>query len=74
MKTLSIRELRASLGRLDELMERDGELVITRRGEAIARVVPLRPRRVMPSHADFRGRLPKLSSSVPLIREDRDQR
>jgi len=74
MKTLSIREMRGALGRLDQILEREDEIVIARRGEAIARVVPIRPRSSMPSHADLRAQMPRLSSSAELIREDRDSR
>ncbi len=74
MKTLSIREMRAQLGSLDEMMEREGELILTRRGRAIARIVPFEHRRTMPSHADFRSRLPRLSPSAELIRDDRNGR
>lgn len=74
MKTLSIREMRGALGRLDQILEREDEIIIARRGEAIARVVPLHPRRRMPSHADLRAQMPRLSSSAELIREDRDSR
>ena len=74
MKTLSIREMRGALGRLDQLVDQEGELIITRRGQAIARVSPLKPQRVMPSHAEHRSRLPQLSPSAELVREDRDAR
>ena len=74
MKTLSIREMRGALGRLTEILEEEREIIIARRGEAIARVLPLRPRRTMPSHADLRARMPRLSSSADLVREDRDAR
>lgn len=74
MKALSIRQMRASLGELDRLVEAEGELVVTRRGQAIARVVALEPTRAMPSHSDFRHRLSKLTSSTERIREDRDGR
>lgn len=74
MKTLSIREMREALGQLDQLVEHEGELIITRRGRAIARVLPFKPQRVMPSHAEHRGRMPRLSPSAELIREDRDAR
>ena len=52
----------------------DGELIVTRRSQAIARVTPFKPQRVMPSHAEHRSRLPKLSPSAELVREDRDSR
>jgi antitoxin (DNA-binding transcriptional repressor) of toxin-antitoxin stability system len=74
MKTLSIREMREALGQLDQLVEHEGELIITRRGRAIARVLPFKAQRVMPSHAEHRSRMPRLSPSAKLIREDRDAR
>jgi len=74
MREISIREMRANLGRLAELMEREGELVLTRRGQAIARIVSVAPRRRMASHADLRRKMPRLSPSEDLIREDRDGR
>lgn len=75
MKTLSIREMREALPNLDTLVAEEGEIVVTRRGEPIARVVPAKPKRRMPSHADFRARMPyqEIPSEV-LIREDRDSR
>lgn len=40
---LLIRELRAALGRLDELVDEEGELIATRYGKPIARIVPVAP-------------------------------
>ncbi len=74
MKTFSIREMREALGQLDQLVEQEGELIVTRRGQAIARVLPVKPQRRMPSHAEHRRRLPRLSPSAELVREDRDAR
>ena len=74
MKTLSIQEMRASLGRLDDLVDREGELVITRRGRAIARVVPIESRRTIPPRDALRRSMPALSSSAEWIRIDRDDR
>ena len=74
MKTLSIREMRGALGNLDQLIAQEGELIVTRRGKAIARVSPYKPRRSMSSHADHRSRLPKLSPSAKLIRKERNDR
>ena len=41
MKELTVREMRASIGRLDKLVEEAGELIISRRGKPIARVLPV---------------------------------
>ncbi len=72
MKEMSIREMRAELSRLGRLLDREGELIVTRRGRPIARIVPFDPCRKMPSHADSRSRLPRLSSGVEHVRADRD--
>ena len=40
MKTLTIRELRQVLSRLDKLVEEEGEVLVTWRGRPIARIVP----------------------------------
>jgi prevent-host-death family protein len=71
---LSIREARAALARLKELLDDRGEIIITRRGKPVARVVPVDPRRPeVVSHADLRASMPRLDSgSEVLLREERD--
>lgn len=75
MKKLNIREARHSLGNLDLLLAREGELTITRRGQEIARVLPVGGKRAIPSHAALRRSMPRMrKSSERMIREDRDLR
>ncbi len=75
MKKLSVREMRANIGRLDELVEEAGELIISRRGQPIARVLPVSRQRQRPDHADLRQRsAPLTTSSADLIRAERDER
>jgi prevent-host-death family protein len=75
MKSLSIREVRKELAQLDELVSREGEIVVTRRGQPIARLLPLRSMRRMPSHADLRASMPRLKKgSEGYIRRERDER
>ena len=75
VKELNIREMRASLGQMAELVATEGELVIRRRGEPIARVLPITSQRRLPSHADLRQRMPLLQApSADLIRNERDER
>ena len=75
MKKLNIREARQSLSHLDRLLAVEGEVMITRRGEAIARVVEIAKKRLIPSHRDLRVRMPRLrKGSEKMIREDRDAR
>lgn len=74
-KTVSIREMRSALGHLETLVLESGELVITRRGKAIARVLPMEGRKPKPDHADLRRQMPRLTKpSEELISADRDER
>jgi len=71
---MSIRELRDSLSELDEIVEREQEILVTRHGRAVAKVTPVSPRRPTPSHADLRAGMPFQSvSSEDLIRQDRER-
>ena len=73
MRTLTIKEARQVLSHLDRLLELEGELTITRRGEPIARIIQIGKKRTMPSHRNLRESMPMLSSgSNKLIRENRD--
>ena len=75
MRTLSIREMHRALGRIDELLDTEGEIVITRRGKAIARLLPARPKRKLPSNAKLRNQGQRLAvGSEVLIRRERDER
>lgn len=75
MREISVREVRMLLPRLAEVLAREGEIVITRRGKPLARLVPAGPAEGMPSHAEFRARMPRLDAgSERYVREDRDDR
>ncbi len=73
MKKLTIREARKSLTNLDRLLAVEGELMITRRGKAIARLVQVGRRRPIPSHRDLREKMVRMrKGSEKLVREDRN--
>ena len=75
MKSLSIREVRSEIPRLEEILADEGELVITRRGRPIARLLPARAGAKRPSHAALRSRMKRLTEgSETLVRQDRDER
>jgi antitoxin (DNA-binding transcriptional repressor) of toxin-antitoxin stability system len=75
MKKLTIREARQSLSHLESLLIAEGEVTITRRGQAIARVMPINRKIVIPSHKKLRGKMPRLrKGSETIIREERDGR
>lgn len=76
MRELSIREMRAKLGGLDRLVQSEGEILITRRGVPIARLLPVKEAQRRPtSHAKLRSAAQRFKTpSEALIRDDRDQR
>jgi antitoxin (DNA-binding transcriptional repressor) of toxin-antitoxin stability system len=75
MRRVTVREVRSLLPTIDATLAAEGELILTRRGKAIARLLPAVPRRPRPSNADLRAQCPfqDVPSEV-LIRDDRDAR
>lgn len=75
MKNLTIREARQALSRLDRILETEGEVTITKRGKAVARVVQLGKKMPIPSHSNLREKIMRMKKgSEKLVREDRDAR
>ena len=75
MQTLSIREMRNKLGRLDQLLAQDKEIVVTRHNTPLARILPVKGKKKKPDHKSLRDSLPyqDIASEV-LQRMDRDER
>lgn len=75
MHKINIRKMRTSIGNLGNLVDEAGELMVTRHGKAIARILPVRRQRQRPSHSDLRNRTECLATgSEILIRGERDER
>ena len=75
MKKLSIREARQSLSHLDRLLAVEEEVMITRRGDPIAKVVQVGKKRPIPSHCDLRDGLKRISERREfLVSKDSDER
>lgn len=75
MKTLSVRETRGKLAQLETLVEEAGEIIITRRGKPIARLLPVAHAKIKPDHRVLRERMPRLETgSETLVSADRDAR
>ena len=77
MRTVSVAEAKAHLSELLNQVEAGEEIVITRRGQPVARLAPekkpLKPL-PLPSLAAFRATMPESSiSSAELIRQMRDE-
>lgn len=78
LKNINIREIRQELGRLDDLLAREGEVILTRHGKPIARMLPITQESGslhLPSLKWLRDKMvkQKIGTEV-LIREDRDAR
>jgi len=72
---ISIREMRSQLGRLDALIAKEHELIITRHNKPVARILPIKGEKTKPGHHDLRARLPYQEiSSEDLQRRDREDR
>ena len=74
---VSVAEAKAHLSELLDRVEAGEEVVITRRGHAVARLTAEKKTKQplpLPSLAEFRARMPHWrKSSVELLREMRDQ-
>ncbi len=50
MQTLSIREMRNQLGKLDKLLAEEKEIIVTRHNIPLARILPVRGKKKRPDH------------------------
>lgn len=74
MRTVTVREAREGLSRLEKLLA-EGDVTITRRGEPVARLVPIGGNRPVPSRKALRESMPPMAEgSERAIREERDAR
>ncbi|HEY6898408.1 MAG TPA: hypothetical protein VI279_14200 [Rhodocyclaceae bacterium] len=78
MKTLGVREMRASYGALETALKEEGEVILTHHGKPFARVLPLETPSTppkMPSNAALRARMkPLKTATADLISAERDER
>ncbi|MSQ72374.1 MAG: type II toxin-antitoxin system prevent-host-death family antitoxin [Betaproteobacteria bacterium] len=75
MDAVNLADAKARLSELVSKAESGVETVITRRGQPVARLVPITlPKKAFRSLADFRATLPMArTSSAELIRQMRDE-
>ena len=74
MQKVNIREARDRISKLITEVEHGEEIVITRRGQAVARLTPVEKRPHLPDRSTFRASLPAASTpSVELVRTSRDE-
>lgn len=74
MSTVTLAQAKTHLSRLLDQVEAGEEIVITRRGQPVARISPVeRSKHPVKSLAEFRNRMPQWrKSSAELLREMRD--
>ena len=75
MQTINVRELRNTIPHLQEVLQREHELLLVSNGEPIARILPVtQPPRLQSLKwlRDQTGGV--LTDSTAMIREDRDRR
>ncbi|MFO7543637.1 MAG: type II toxin-antitoxin system prevent-host-death family antitoxin [Thiobacillus sp.] len=75
MRTVTLAEAKTHLSHLLDQVEAGQEVVITRRGQAIARITPVeKPKQPVKSLAEFRSRMPHWrKSSAELLSDMRDE-
>jgi len=75
MKELTIREAREGLSHPEAMFADAEEILVVRRGEPVARILPVNPKRQVRSLAAFRATQPMQTvPSEVLIAEDREDR
>jgi prevent-host-death family protein len=76
MRHVGIKQARQELPDLIDRAEAGEEVIITRQGKPVARLVgAARARKPLPSLAEFRGAMGRLGTpAVQLVREERDAR
>jgi antitoxin (DNA-binding transcriptional repressor) of toxin-antitoxin stability system len=76
MKTITIREAREGLSHPEQLFADNDEVIVTRRGEPVARILPIgKPRPQFRSLAEFRASQKPLSPPLSqTIIDDREER
>ncbi|MFN7088125.1 MAG: type II toxin-antitoxin system Phd/YefM family antitoxin [Burkholderiales bacterium] len=75
MKTLTIREAREGLSHPDQMFADADEVLVVNRGEPVARILPVEPRRKIRSLRAFLESQPMQGvPSEALLAEDREDR
>lgn len=76
MRTITIREAREGLSHPEQLFADHDEVIVTRRGEPVARILPIAPTKPkFRSLAAFRASQPlQTVPSEAIVAEDREER
>lgn len=75
MRTVTIREAREGLSHPEQLFAGNDEVIVTRRGEPVARILPIAPKPSLGSLRNFLASQPvQTIPSEALLVEDREDR
>jgi len=75
MRTVTIREAREGLSHPEQLFANDDEVIVTRHGEPVARILPITPKPSLGSLRNFLASQPMQSvPSEALLAADREDR
>ena len=75
MKTLTIREAREGLSHPDQMFADSDEVLVVRRGEPVARILPVTPkRRVRSLRAFLQSQPMQTIPSEEILAEEREER
>ncbi|MCK9388316.1 MAG: type II toxin-antitoxin system prevent-host-death family antitoxin [Sulfuritalea sp.] len=76
MKSITIREAREGLSHLEQMFADNDEVIVTRRGEPVARILPIKPAKPkFRSLAAFRASQKPLNPPLSqTVIEDREER
>lgn len=75
MKTLTIREAREGLSHPEQMFADNDEVIVTRRGEPVARILPVAPKPGLRSLKEFLAGQPvQTVPSEAVLAEDREDR
>ena len=75
MKTITVREAREGLSHPEQMFADNDEVIVTRRGEPVARILPIKPQPRLRSLQAFLASQPMQTvPSEVLIAEDREER
>lgn len=75
MKTITIREAREGLSHPEQMFADNDEVIVTRHGEPVARILPIRPQPRLRSLREFLASQPMQTvPSETIVAEDREDR
>jgi antitoxin (DNA-binding transcriptional repressor) of toxin-antitoxin stability system len=75
MRTITIREAREGLSHPEKMFAEDEEVLVMRRGEPVARILPVRSKPQLRSLRDFLASQPlQTVPSETLLAKDREER